>query len=332
MSVTAGEYRWVRFAVGVCIVIAVFVASAAFLLSFSALHHLALRAGVPSSLAWLWPLVVDVTIVQSTVALVALAHIGAQSRVRLYFWVLGIGAVCVSLLGNAADMALAPGEAVTGMWAAAVAVVAPVSLLASTHAVLILVRQQRSAASVVSSDAERVAADRVDQSVMAPTECESSAPADLQNASDETVVRRGGGVDSDARGEAAVSGPAPDGRLATARDDEIAAADDSGVDGQAELFSAVDRVLSSSAPAMQREIAEQISSSGRSGLSVDDVCVILQQKSNPARVTDRELAEQFSVHPTTISRVCSRAESMGWDKNCVVDELDSERVEAGVRN
>lgn len=49
-------------------------ASAAFRLSFDALRDLAVLCGIRPSLAWLWPLVVDVTITQATVSLLALSR------------------------------------------------------------------------------------------------------------------------------------------------------------------------------------------------------------------------------------------------------------------
>ena len=49
-------------------------ALAAFRLSFDALRDLAVLCGLRPSLAWLWPLVVDVTITQATVSLLALSR------------------------------------------------------------------------------------------------------------------------------------------------------------------------------------------------------------------------------------------------------------------
>lgn len=49
-------------------------AAAAFRLSFDALRDLAVLCGIRPNLAWLWPLVVDVTITQSTVSLLALSR------------------------------------------------------------------------------------------------------------------------------------------------------------------------------------------------------------------------------------------------------------------
>jgi hypothetical protein len=47
----------------------------AFRLSFDALCSLAVRCGIRPSLAWLWPLIIDVTTAQATVALVVLARL-----------------------------------------------------------------------------------------------------------------------------------------------------------------------------------------------------------------------------------------------------------------
>lgn len=47
----------------------------AFRLSFDALCNLAIRCGIRPSLAWLWPLIIDVTTAQATVALVALTRL-----------------------------------------------------------------------------------------------------------------------------------------------------------------------------------------------------------------------------------------------------------------
>ncbi|MGY1898314.1 DUF2637 domain-containing protein [Nocardia gipuzkoensis] len=60
--------RWVATAMTVLI------ATGAFWLSFTALRSLAITAGIPQSEAWLWPLIIEGSMAQSTVALLALAH------------------------------------------------------------------------------------------------------------------------------------------------------------------------------------------------------------------------------------------------------------------
>ncbi|WP_433664763.1 DUF2637 domain-containing protein [Nocardia sp. CA-128927] len=50
------------------------IAAGAFWLSFTALRSLALLAGIPAGEAWLWPLIVEGSMAQATIALLALAH------------------------------------------------------------------------------------------------------------------------------------------------------------------------------------------------------------------------------------------------------------------
>lgn len=52
----------------------VLIATGAFWLSFTALRALAITAGVPPGEAWVWPLIIEGSMAQSTVALLALAH------------------------------------------------------------------------------------------------------------------------------------------------------------------------------------------------------------------------------------------------------------------
>ncbi|MQY23055.1 DUF2637 domain-containing protein [Nocardia macrotermitis] len=52
----------------------VLIAGGAFWLSFTALRALAVQAGIPTHEAWLWPLIIEGSMAQSTVALLALAR------------------------------------------------------------------------------------------------------------------------------------------------------------------------------------------------------------------------------------------------------------------
>lgn len=63
------------------VIMTVFLALAAFALSFFSLKDLALRCGIHPWLTWLWPLVVDVCIAQCTVVLQALNHQGDEHDV-----------------------------------------------------------------------------------------------------------------------------------------------------------------------------------------------------------------------------------------------------------
>jgi uncharacterized membrane protein YidH (DUF202 family) len=119
------------------------IGAASFVLSFAALRHLASRAGIPGQLAWLWPMIVDGTILQATMAVVALAGHRDQHRSRRYFWIVLSSSAAVSVGANALH-AVIPGSMPLSPWlAAAIAVVAPVSLLATTHGLSLLIRVPR---------------------------------------------------------------------------------------------------------------------------------------------------------------------------------------------
>jgi uncharacterized membrane protein YidH (DUF202 family) len=122
------------------VLITIGIGAASFVLSFAALRDLAARAGIPGQLAWLWPMIVDGTILQATMAVVALAGHRDQERSRRYFWVVLSSSAAVSVGANALH-AVIPGSAPLSPWlAAAIAVVAPVSLLATTHGLSLLIR------------------------------------------------------------------------------------------------------------------------------------------------------------------------------------------------
>ncbi len=56
------------------------IAAGAFWLSFTALRALAVTAGIPAGEAWLWPLIIEGSMAQATVALLALAHSSARTN------------------------------------------------------------------------------------------------------------------------------------------------------------------------------------------------------------------------------------------------------------
>ncbi len=129
--------RWVA------VVVIVAIGTAAFVLSFVALRELALLAHLPSRWAWLFPVIIDGTIVQATVSALVLA---SSPERRWFTGVLIVGAA-VSIAGNALHAVMA-GHPLPPVWAAVVAAIAPVSLLVDTHGLAVLVRaaQQDSAA------------------------------------------------------------------------------------------------------------------------------------------------------------------------------------------
>lgn len=119
---------------------------ASFVLSFASLTDLALRAGYTQTvagvpLAPLWPVIVDGTILQATMAVLTLGAYGRQQRKnrRFFWWVLALAAMA-SVGANALHAILPPGQELEPLLKAAIGIVPPVSLLATAHGAAILSR------------------------------------------------------------------------------------------------------------------------------------------------------------------------------------------------
>ncbi|WP_280255190.1 DUF2637 domain-containing protein [Nocardia wallacei] len=122
------------------VVVIVGVGAAAFRLSFATLRDLAVLAHIPASDAWLFPVIIDGTIVQATAGALVLAK---SPERRFFTWVLAVGAL-VSVAGNSIHAAMA-GQPLPPWACALVAAIAPISLLVDTHGLAVLFRaaQQR---------------------------------------------------------------------------------------------------------------------------------------------------------------------------------------------
>ncbi|MBJ7287585.1 MAG: DUF2637 domain-containing protein [Williamsia sp.] len=132
-----------KVATGCAICITVAIASGAFLLSFAALSDLAVKAGQPKTLAWIWPVIVDGAILQATISVVALAPSAETRSARGFFWTVLAVAASVSIAGNALHAAVSTTRTLAPLVGAGVATVAPVSLLAATHGLTLLLRSAR---------------------------------------------------------------------------------------------------------------------------------------------------------------------------------------------
>ncbi|MFF0493601.1 DUF2637 domain-containing protein [Nocardia sp. NPDC004068] len=121
------------------VLVIVGVGAAAFRLSFATLRDLAVLAHVPSSDAWLLPLIIDGTIVQATAGALVLA----KSSDRTFFVRVLIAGAVVSVAGNSLH-AVANGHPLPGWVCAVVAAIAPISLLVDTHGLAVLVRAAQS--------------------------------------------------------------------------------------------------------------------------------------------------------------------------------------------
>jgi hypothetical protein len=114
----------------------VFIAALAFWLSFTALTHLAMRAGIAEDQAWAWPLIVDGIIVVATVSVVAMA----RRKGSWYPWLLLVCGAAVSVTANSIHAAMPAGVELSPALAAAVSAVPPIVLLAITHLTVVLTR------------------------------------------------------------------------------------------------------------------------------------------------------------------------------------------------
>ncbi|NKY89924.1 DUF2637 domain-containing protein [Nocardia veterana] len=117
------------------VLVIVGVGAAAFRLSFATLRDLAVLAHIPPGDAWLFPLIIDGTIVQATAGALVLAK---SPERRFFTWVLVVGAL-VSVLGNSIH-AVAAGRELPPWLCAIVAAIAPISLLVDTHGLAVLFR------------------------------------------------------------------------------------------------------------------------------------------------------------------------------------------------
>ncbi len=115
------------------------VGMASFALSFAALRDLAVRGHIPADQAWLWPLVVDGTIMLATMGVIVMTAHPGHSAKRFFWSVLGVSAI-VSILCNALHAILPADQPLSPWLTGALAAVAPAALLATTHGLTALTR------------------------------------------------------------------------------------------------------------------------------------------------------------------------------------------------
>ncbi len=120
--------------VAIAVLLSLIVVAASFTLSFNALADLARMSGaIPDSLTWLLPVVIDVFILQATWCVYVATRRRDDPGKRYHFAMLAIFST-VSVAGNAGHAFLATDQGVMhGLMAVAIAIVAPLALLASIH-------------------------------------------------------------------------------------------------------------------------------------------------------------------------------------------------------
>lgn len=128
-----------RVAVATAIAVTVVLALGSFALSFSALWDIATEIWPQRELSWIAPVLIDGTILQATISLVAAAGDPTPAR-RRFFWLLLAVAAAISISGNALHAyvtgtgSLSPVAAVIG------GTIPPAFLLLSTHGLVLLIR------------------------------------------------------------------------------------------------------------------------------------------------------------------------------------------------
>jgi Protein of unknown function (DUF2637) len=123
-------------------------AAAAFTLSYDALHQLALDSRVRPALAWLWPVVIDGTIVVALLTVLAANRAATRAG---YPWAL---AGLFSAASVAFNIAHAPDRPVAQL----VFAMAPVALVLTTHLLMQQVGWRRATADPIASVAEHQSA------------------------------------------------------------------------------------------------------------------------------------------------------------------------------
>ncbi|WP_016881283.1 MULTISPECIES: DUF2637 domain-containing protein [unclassified Rhodococcus (in: high G+C Gram-positive bacteria)] len=183
----------------VAIAIAVGITTGAFVLSFAVQRDLALQAGIPHYLTWIFPAIVDGAILGATIAIVALSKINGSATGKRFFLWLAVVVVFISVFGNAYH-AYRAGEAaarsvaagidlgytpLTPTGASLIAVIPPLLVLAFTHGVGILIKAIGTAhteyTAVVRDTHDREQQDSEGTTTGYPTVAAESMPASERN-------------------------------------------------------------------------------------------------------------------------------------------------------
>lgn len=131
-----------------CAVVVTFlVGTFSFMLSFHALRDLGARSHIPAEWAWMWPAIIDGTILLATLGVVTLASAPERQHDRSYFWKLLIGSATASIAFNMIHAYLPTDAPLPVALSALIAATAPISLLLTTHGLVVLGRKSTPTAS-----------------------------------------------------------------------------------------------------------------------------------------------------------------------------------------
>nr|WP_172687875.1 DUF2637 domain-containing protein [Prescottella equi]ARX59560.1 putative bacteriophage excisionase [Prescottella equi] len=118
---------------------------ASFILSFVALADLLHMTGQPRELSYLFPVIIDGTILQATISILWLAGNDDRGKERRFFWTVLAVAAGVSIAGNALHAWVSHAPDFDPLLAAAISTIPPISLLAASHGLTILARTPKRA-------------------------------------------------------------------------------------------------------------------------------------------------------------------------------------------
>ncbi|MGV9866073.1 DUF2637 domain-containing protein [Rhodococcus koreensis] len=194
----------------IAIIIAVGITIGAFVLSFSAQRDLAKQAGIPHSLAWIFPAIVDGAILGATIAVVALSKISGGAAGKKFFLSLAVVVVVISVVGNyyhaqqaglraarhvaaGIDLGYTP---LSPHGAALIAIIPPLLVLAFTHGVGVLIKAIGSAYAEFNELTQLLAIDSADATLV--TDSDWVVDADDPGKAGVAAVRNAGDVDASA--------------------------------------------------------------------------------------------------------------------------------------
>lgn len=141
MTEHPGLPKTISVARGIAFFIAFVVGLINLILSFFTLRNLAVRSDIPVELAWMWPVGIDGTILVATLGVVAIGSDPSRRSDRRYFWTLLVSSAAVSIGFNIVH-AILPGSGPLPMLLnAVIAATAPITVLLTTHALVVLGRQ-----------------------------------------------------------------------------------------------------------------------------------------------------------------------------------------------
>ena len=168
-----------RMAVVTAIAVTALLALGSFILSFSALWDIATEIWPQRELSWIAPVIVDGTILQATISLVAAA--GDESRrARQFFWFLLTTAAAISIAGNALHAYISETARLDPMVAVIGGTIPPAFLLLSTHGLSLLLRFRQEPAGANVEGASAVA----DGEPRNPEQAQPTIPTDPGNVAD----------------------------------------------------------------------------------------------------------------------------------------------------